>query len=55
MADPTWLDNWRQANGWPPIPEDPEELLGMFNDSTLQMSQELNTFLIMRLMTQVTP
>lgn len=53
MADPVWLDNWRQANGWPVISEDPEVVLSLMNSAELPMTPELQTYLILRLMLKV--
>lgn len=53
MADPVWLDNYRVANGFPVIPEDPEAVQAMINNAELSVTQELQMYLAYRLMLAV--
>lgn len=53
MADPVWLDNYRVANGFPVIPEDPEAVQAMINNAELPVTQEFQMYLTYRVMLAV--
>ena len=39
------IETWHLTRGWPPIPEDPEEVLTMISNNELVLDQDLMLYL----------